>query len=305
MSDQNNSQDKKTCGYVSIIGLPNAGKSTLLNALVGMKVSIVSRKVQTTRSRVLGIVMQGASQIVLMDTPGVFNPTKTLEKAMVTAALDALSESDVVMHIVDPRPSDALARNKIIMDKLPKDKKVILALNKVDEMHKPDLLDIAQKFQDAFPYERFFMISALKKRGLEDMQTYLAGAMPEGMWLFPEDQATDIPMRMLAAELTREKIFDQLHEELPYSIFVKTEAWENFDNGSVKISQVICVQRDSQKHIVIGKGGARLKAIGQAVRKELEEMLETRVHLSLFVKVQKNWALQAENYQLMGLDLPE
>ena len=149
------------------------------------------------------------------------------------------------------------------------------------------------------------MISALKKRGLEDMQTYLAGAMPEGMWLFPEDQATDIPMRMLAAELTREKIFDQLHEELPYSIFVKTEAWENFDNGSVKISQVICVQRDSQKHIVIGKGGARLKAIGQAVRKELEEMLETRVHLSLFVKVQKNWALQAENYQLMGLDLPE
>lgn len=305
MTDSSSPPSPPSCGYVSIIGLPNAGKSTLLNALVGMKVSIVSRKVQTTRSRVLGIVMEENAQIILMDTPGVFTPKKTLEKAMVEAALDALSESDTVLHIVDARPRDTLKKNAIIIDRLPQDKKVILALNKVDDMPKPDLLERAQQFQDRFPYDRIFMISALKEKGLEDMQAYLATTMPEGPWMFPEDQATDMPMRMLAAEITREKIFDQLHEELPYSIFVKTENWENFDNGSIKISQVVCVEKENQKHIVIGKGGRRLKAIGQAARKELEAMLETRVHLNLFVKVQKNWHENAENYALMGLELPE
>lgn len=292
------------CGYVSIIGLPNAGKSTLLNALVGSKISIVSRKVQTTRSRVLGIVIEDQSQIILIDTPGVFTPKKKLEKAMVDAALDALGEGDVVLHIVDARMKNGVGKNKQIIEKLPAHKKTILVLNKVDEIHKPDLLDIAQAYQNAYDYARIFMISALKGSGIDDVCAYLAEAMPEGVWLFPEDQITDMPMRMLAAELTREQIFEQLHQELPYSIFVKTESWENFDNGSVKISQVIFVQQNSQKQIVIGKGGGRLKSIGQRVRQELEGILETRVHLNLFVKVQKNWQDSAENYALMGLELP-
>lgn len=292
------------CGFASIIGLPNAGKSTLLNTLVGTKISIVSRKVQTTRNRILGIVLEDGAQVILMDTPGIFHAQKRFDKAMVSAALDSAQESDIVLHLVDCRVRNAVQKNKDLIAQLPKNKHCVLVLNKVDGIHKPELLQIVQDFQAAYDYQDVFMISALKANGTDKLLSYLAEKMPEGVWMFPEDQITDLPMRMLAAELTREQIFHQLHEELPYAIFVETEQWENFDNGSVKISQVIFVEKESQKHIVIGKGGSRLKSIGQRVREELEEMLETRVHVKLFVKVQKNWHENMANYQLLGLEYP-
>ena len=293
-----------SCGFISILGLPNAGKSTLLNALVGSKVSIVSRKVQTTRSRVLGILIHDKAQIVLVDTPGVFQPKKTLEKAMVAAALDSIAEADVVMHLVDASMPKTVGKNQFLSEKLPNDKKCILLLNKIDQVKRDDLLALTAQMHEQFDYEQTFMISGLKQDGLGDLLDYLADNLPEGPWLFPEDQMTDMPMRMLAAEMTREKIFERLHQELPYEIFVETQNWENFDNGSVKIDQVIYVQRDSQKGIVLGKGGRTIKEIGQSVRKDLEEMLECRVHVKIFVKVQPNWAERSENYRLMGLDFP-
>lgn len=296
-------QDTK-CGFISIIGLPNVGKSTLVNALVGSKVSIVSHKVQTTRSRVLGILIHGASQIVLIDTPGVFQPKKTLEKAMVTAAFDSLSEADIVIHMVDVSAKDPVKHNEIIRGSLPENKKVLLLLNKIDQIKRDNLLAITKDLNDAYPYAETFMISALKRDGLDRLLDYLAGEMPDSPWLFPEDQMSDMPMRMLAAEITREKIFERLHQELPYSIFVETQGWENFDNGSVKIDQVIYVERDSQKGIVLGKGGRTVKDIGQHVRQELEAMLERPVHVKIFVKVQANWTERSENYRLMGLDFP-
>ena len=266
------------------------------------KVSIVSRKVQTTRTRVLGIVLKDKTQVVLVDTPGIFSPKKTLEKAMVKAAWDALSDADAAVHIVDAAGRDPLDANEAIIERLPKDAPCVLVLNKTDKVSKPDLLALAQGFNDRFDYAATFMISSLKEQGVTDVLDYLAADLPEGPWLFEEDQITDMPMRMMAAEITREKIFEQLHEELPYDIMVNTESWEEFDNGSVKISQVVFVQKESQKGIVVGKGGSRVKQIGEQARKELEELFEQRVHLKIFVKVQENWAERAENYSLMGLD---
>ncbi|MFP4314084.1 MAG: GTPase Era [Alphaproteobacteria bacterium] len=291
-------------GFASIIGLPNAGKSTLLNALVGSKISIVSRKVQTTRSRVLGIFIQDASQIILIDTPGIFTPKKTMEKAMVSVAIDSMAEADIVMHLVDASVRDTAEKNHELARQLPKDKDCVLLLNKIDAVKKEELLALTACLNEQYPYARTFMISALKNKGLDDLRSYLAQSMPAGPWLFPEDQLTDMPLRMLAAEITREKIFERLHQELPYAIFVETQGWENFDNGSIKIDQTVYVERDSQKGIVLGKGGRTVKEIGSAVRAELENMLETRVHLKIFVKAQPNWQERSENYRLMGLDFP-
>ena len=296
--------DNTQCGFVSILGLPNAGKSTLLNTMVGSKISIVSHKVQTTRSRVLGILAEGQTQIILMDTPGVFAPKKTLEKAMVSAALDTIAEADIIMHLVDASMKDAAERNKFLSEKLPGNKKCILILNKIDQVKKETLLELTKALHEQFDYSETFMISALKDKGLDALLAYLGQNLPAGPWLFPEDQMTDMPMRMLAAEITREKIFERLHQELPYSIFVETQNWENFDNGSVKIDQVIYVERDSQKGIVLGKGGRTIKEIGQHVRLELQDILGCPVHIKIFVKAQSNWAERSENYSLMGLNFP-
>lgn len=289
------------CGFVSILGTPNAGKSTLVNALVGAKISIVSRKVQTTRTRVLGIVPHEQTQIILIDTPGVFMPKKTLEKAMVSSALDSVNEGDIVLHLVDVSDRDPLERNKLILQNLPKNRPVYLVLNKVDAVAKDKLLTLSAALHEQYDYAQTFMISALKQQGLGDLMQVLADNLPEGLWHYDEDQMTTMPMRMLAAEMTREKIYEQLHQELPYSIMVETEQWEDFDNGDVKIHQVIVVERDSQKGIVVGKQGSRIKHIGQKAREELEAFLERRVHLKLFVRVQENWQERAETYQAMGL----
>ncbi len=301
--------DRGKCGFVSVIGLPNAGKSTLVNALVGTKVSIVSRKVQTTRCRVLGIALHDDAQIVLIDTPGIFKPKKTLEKAMVTAALSSFDEADYIIHIIDAAVRNPVEVNNVVLNSLLEQKSnnrnVILVLNKIDRISRPDLLAISQSMNEAFPYDATFMISATLGKGVHDLADYLAENMPEGDWLYPEDQITDMPMRLMAAEITREKIYDQLHQEIPYSVYVQTENWENFDNGSVKISQVIYVQKESQKGIVLGKGGGKIKAVGKAAREELEEILDTRVHLKTFVRVQENWAERVENYEMFGLDIPK
>ncbi len=292
------------CGFISIMGLPNAGKSTMLNTIIGAKVSIVSHKVQTTRSRVLGILIHGKAQLIFVDTPGVFTPRKTLEKAMVRAALDSMADADIVLHIVDASARGAAEKNFDLCHKMPEDKDCILLLNKIDQVKKDTLLSLTTQLHSQCNYKATFMISALKNDGLTPLLTYLENALPEGPWLFPEEQMTDMPMRMLAAEITREKIFERLHQELPYEIFIETQGWEQFDNGSVKIDQVIYVERDSQKGIVLGKGGLTIKDIGQKVRKDLEEILECPVHIKLFVKVQPNWTERSENYRMIGLDFP-
>lgn len=292
------------CGYVSVIGLPNAGKSTLTNALVGAKVSIVSRKIQTTRSRVLGIALHNDAQIILIDTPGIFKPKKTLEKAMVSAAMSSFEEGDFILHIVDAASKNPLEQNQAIIKSLKSHNNVILVLNKVDRLDKSKLPEIAKNFNDAHNYVATFMISALNDKGTKDIAAYLSTNLPDCEWIYPEDHITDMPMRLMAAEITREKVFDQLHQEIPYSIYVETENWEEFDNGSVKISQVVYVQKDSQKGIVLGKGGSKIKSIGQQSRQELEELTGRRVHLSIFVRVQENWAEKVENYEIFGLDVP-
>jgi len=292
-------QDQKF-GSCALVGLPNVGKSTLTNALVGSKVSIVTRKVQTTRCRITGIMIQDNSQIVLVDTPGVFAPKTKLDQAMVGAAWDALDETDIVLHIVDAGGRDPLKQNKALLEKLPEGK-AILILNKIDETNKDVFLKLAADFNDAHPYGATFMISALKQKGLAELRNFITEAMPKSPWGFDEDDLTDMPMRFMAAEITREKIFLQLHEELPYSIFVETETWEQFDNGNVKIGQVIVVQKDSQKAIVLGKGGSRIKKIGESARMDMSETFGFPVHVKLFVKVQKNWADISENYLKMGL----
>lgn len=291
------------CGFVGVIGLPNAGKSTLVNHLVGSKVSIVSRKTHTTRNRILGIALQEAAQIILIDTPGIFDAggRRQMERAMVGAAFDVLEESEIAIHLVDAATKDPLKQNAEIIKKLPQNKPAILALNKTDKIKKEELLVLAASFNDAHPYHATFMISALKGKGTDDLLKHIAGNLKPGPWMFEEDQITDMPMRMIAAEITREKIYDQLHEELPYAAMVYTESWEDFDNGSIKIGQTVFVERDTQKAIVLGKGGSRIKQIGQAAREELEKLFEARIHLKLFVKVKENWAEQPEQLRLMGL----
>ena len=294
---------KKTCGFVSIIGAPNAGKSTLINRLVGTKVSIVSPKVQTTRARVMGIVNVGAAQIVFVDTPGIFAPKKRLEKAMVSVAWAGTADADIILLIADVTRGRISLDAQAIIDKLKKhEKKALLVMNKIDLVAKEKLLALAQEMDATGIFTDIYMISALKGDGIDRLLEDIGGRLPEGPWMFDKDQVTDMPMRLLAAEITREKIFLQLGDELPYSSTVETESWEEFDNGSVKISQIIYILRETQKAIVLGKGGARIKKIGEASRLELEQILERRVHLSLFVKVREKWTDDPERYKDWGLD---
>jgi GTP-binding protein Era len=291
------------CGYVALIGAPNAGKSTLINALVGSKVAIVSPKVQTTRSRVLGIAIEGAAQVVLVDTPGIFKPKRRLDRAMVSAAWAGADDADEVVLLVDATQRGLSQETRDIVERLKLARRTaILALNKIDAIPRERLLALASELNLAGDFSDTFMISALKGDGVGDLKRFLAGRVPEGPWLFPEDQASDMPMRLLAAEITREKLFLRLQQELPYSIAVETEAWEEQPGGGVRISQVIFVQRDGQKAIVLGEGGRMIKAIGIAARKELEEILEQKVHLALFVKVRENWMNDPERYATWGLD---
>ncbi|MBK9585834.1 MAG: GTPase Era [Alphaproteobacteria bacterium] len=290
------------CGFVSVIGLPNAGKSTLVNALVGAKVSIVSQKVQTTRTRILGILTEGTTQIALVDTPGLFAPKRALERAMVRTAVSGMEEGDLILHIVDVSRKRPLEDNAAIREMLKNKAPAVLVLNKIDIIAKHRLLDLTAQMNAAFPYKDTFMISAIKDSGVEDIRKYLAANLPEGVWLFPEDQMSDMPMRMLAAEITREKIFQQLHDELPYAIFVETEAWEEFDNKSIKISQAVFVERETQKAIVLGKGGSKIKEIGSAAREELKKILETDVHLKIHVSVLEKWTERPAYFTRMGLD---
>jgi len=296
-------EQQTRCGFVGIIGAPNAGKSTLVNQLVGAKVSIVSPKVQTTRVRVMGIVNHGAAQVIFVDTPGIFAPKKRLEKAMVAAAWQGMQDAEVTILLVDASKGRVNDDTRAIIDRLKQTgRKVILALNKIDMVKKEKLLELAGALNAEGIFSDVYMVSALSGDGVERMMNDIARRMPEGPWMFGEDQISDMPMRLLAAEITREKIFLQLGDELPYASTVETESWEDFDNGSVKVSQTIYVMRDTQKAIVLGKGGTRIKKIGQAAREELEEILERRVHLSLFVKVREKWTDDPARYSAWGLD---
>jgi GTP-binding protein Era len=291
-------------GFVALIGAPNAGKSTLLNSLVGSKVSIVSRKVQTTRALVRGIAIEGEAQIVFVDTPGIFKPKRRLDRAMVTSAWGGAGDADVVALLLDVRKGiDEEA--EAILDKLPELKQAkVLILNKIDLIERSRLLDLAARLNEKVPFAHTFMISALKGDGIDTLRRQLAAMMPGGPWLYPEDQISDAPLRMLAAEITREKIYERLHEELPYQSTVETDQWQPRPDGSVRIEQTVFVERDSQRKIVLGKGGQTIKAIGQAARKEIAEIAEAPVHLFLFVKVRENWSDDPERYREMGLEFP-
>jgi GTP-binding protein Era len=290
------------CGFIAIVGAPNVGKSTLLNRMVGSKVSIVSPKVQTTRTRVLGILITGPAQIIFIDTPGIFRPRRRLDRAMVAAAWGGAADADQVMVLVDSEKGiDADTRS--IIDRLKEnDRRALLVLNKVDLVKKPVLLDLAAALNAEGLFTDIFMISATTGDGVDDLLAHLGATLPEGPWLFPEDQLSDMPERLLAAEITREKLYLELHQELPYQATVETEGWQEKDDGSLRIDQVIFVQRASQKGIVLGKGGQRVKSIGAASRRELEDILGCRVHLFLFVKVRQNWGDDPERYRDWGLD---
>ncbi len=295
------------CGYVAVLGAPNAGKSTLVNRLVGAKVTIVSPKVQTTRNRVLGIAVIGDAQIVFIDTPGIFTPKKRFDRAMVAAAWGGAKEADVVVLMVDAKKGfDADTRD--IVEGLAKyasegkPRPVFLVLNKIDLVKPSVLLELTQRLNEAGKFDHTFMISALEGEGVDDLMGTILPGLPKGPWLFPEDQLSDMPQRLLAAEITREQVFLQLHQELPYAIAVETETWENFDNGDVKIEQVVYVQRDSQKGIVLGKGGSRIKEIGAQARAELEAMLDCKVHLFLRVKKHDKWSEDPRYFRALGLD---
>ena len=289
-------------GFVAIVGAPNVGKSTLLNRLVGAKVSIVSPKVQTTRTRVLGICIEGPAQIIFIDTPGIFQPRRRLDRAMVAAAWIGTADADEILLLVDA--SRGLDRNTAaIVKKLKRaERTVILAINKVDLVNKPDLLALAAELNEAGAFTDTFMISAETGDGVADLMALLAGRVAAGRWLFPEDQISDMPGRLTAAEITREQLYLQLHKELPYAAAVETESWKDQDDGSLRIEQVVYVERGSQKAIVLGKKGSRVKSIGEAARKELEEIFGRRVHLFLFVKVRGNWGDDPERYRDLGLD---
>ncbi|CAM5499548.1 GTP-binding protein Era [Aquamicrobium terrae] len=291
-------------GFVALIGAPNAGKSTLVNQLVGTKVSIVTHKVQTTRALVRGIATHGAAQIVFIDTPGIFKPRRRLDMAMVTTAWGGAKDADIVLVLIDAErgiKGDADA----ILERL-KDVRqpMVLVLNKVDRVRPEALLLLAKTANERVPFRNTFMVSALTGSGCNDLLDYLAEALPAGPWYYPEDQISDLPMRQLAAEITREKLYLRLHQELPYSSHVETEKWEEKKDGSVRIEQVVYVERDSQKKIVLGHKGETIRAIGQAARKEIGDILEQKVHLFLFVKVRENWGDDPERYREMGLDFP-
>ena len=304
MSETEQSAAATRSGFVALIGAPNAGKSTLVNQLVGAKVSIVTHKVQTTRAIVRGIATHNNAQIVFVDTPGIFKPRRRLDTAMVTTAWGGAKDADIVLVLIDAErgiKGDADA----ILERL-KDVRqpMVLILNKVDRVAPESLLELAKAANERVAFQRTFMISALTGSGCKDLLDYLAEALPAGPWYYPEDQISDLPMRQLAAEITREKLYLRLHQELPYSSHIETEKWEEKKDGSVRIEQVIYVERDSQKKIVLGHKGETIRSIGQASRAEIAGILEQKVHLFLFVKVRENWGDDPERYREMGLEFP-
>ena len=300
-----NKSQQRRCGFATLIGAPNAGKSTLTNHLVGTKVSIVTHKVQTTRARLRGILMEGDVQVVLVDTPGIFTPRRRLDRAMVDAAWSGAKEGDVILCMVDVERGLSADVERILkgLGKLSGLK--ALVLNKIDKTGNDTLLALTKQISDIVTFDETFMISALRGHGVVDLKNWLVEKMPVGPWHFPEDQLVDAPMMLTAAEITREKIYMRLHQELPYASTVETTEWKNLDNGSVRIEQTIFVERDSQKMIVLGKGGRSIKAISQESRHELAEILDMPVHLFLFVKVRENWGDDPERYRGIGLDFPK
>lgn len=291
------------CGFVAVIGAPNAGKSTLLNALVGSKVAIVTPKVQTTRHRIRGICNVGSAQIIFTDTPGIFAAEQPFEKAMVEAAWAGVAEADATLMVIDAS-AGVYSVVRDILEKLKKQqpRKLYAALNKIDDTDKPKLLELATELNGYGIFESIFMISALKKDGLEDVKKKLAAVLPPSPHLYPDDDYTDQSARILASEITREKLFLRLHQELPYSLHVETETFEEQPDGKVHVRQVIYAQRESQKKIIIGKGGAMLKEIGASARREINKLLGQRIHLTLFVKVREDWKTDGESYRYLGLE---
>lgn len=296
------SEPETRSGFVSLLGATNAGKSTLVNQLVGTKVSIVSHKVQTTRALIRGIITDDKCQMVLVDTPGIFTPRRRLDRAMISTAWAGARDADIVLFIVDAERGFAGDAGSILDSLKDSKRRNILVLNKVDRVEPPKLLDMAAYAAQTASFEKTFMISALKGSGCKDLVKFLSTALPNGPWYYPEDQVSDLPMRNLAAEITREKIYDRLHQELPYHSHVETEKWEEMKNGDVRIQQVIYVERESQRKIVLGHKGETIKAIGQSSRLELGGILEQKVHLFLFVKVRENWGDDPERFREMGLD---
>ena len=290
------------CGLVAVIGAPNAGKSTLVNALVGQKVAIVSPKAQTTRSRLMGIALEGEAQMLLVDTPGIFAPSRRLDRAMVKAAWEGAEDADRLVLVIDSSVKLGSKAEQVIAGLEGRREPLVLVLNKVDLANKAELLGLAQSLAGRLKPEEIFMISASTGDGVPDLKRHLASAMPAGPWHYPEDQLTDATDRMVAAELTREQLYLQLHAELPYAAAVTTEKWEDRNDGSAAIHQQILVERDSQKAIVVGKGGSRLKAIGQAAREAIGEHLGRKVHLFLHVKVAPRWGEDRGLYEDIGLD---
>jgi GTPase len=302
MKDVDMTDEPTRSGFVAMLGATNAGKSTLVNQLVGTKVSIVSHKVQTTRSLIRGIIIEGRTQMVLVDTPGIFTPRRRLDRAMISTAWSGAKDADIVLFIVDAERGLVGDAGKILESLKESKRRNVLVLNKVDRVDPPKLLDLAKDASAIADFERVFMISALNGSGCKDLVKWLAEALPEGPWYYPEEQISDLPMRNLAAEITREKIYDRLHQELPYHSHVETEKWEEMKNGDVRIQQVIFVERESQRKIVLGHKGETIKAIGQASRLELAGILEQKVHLFLFVKVRENWGDDPARFREMGLD---
>jgi GTP-binding protein Era len=297
--------DEPRCGFIALIGAPNAGKSTLINALVGTKVSIVSHKVQTTRSLVRGIAVEGRSQLVFTDTPGIFAPRRRLDRAMVTTAWTGAHDADLVGVLIDARRGLDEEISALLDRAADVRHARFLILNKIDLVEKPVLLTLADTANRRAAFETTFMISALRNDGVADMRRWLAARVPPGPWHYPEDQVSDAPLRQLAAEITREKLYLRLHQELPYHSTVETTAWKELRDGSVRIEQTIYVERESQRKIVLGKGGQAIKAIGSEARRDIAAAVEATVHLMLFVKVRENWGDDPERYREIGLEFPK
>lgn len=289
------------CGFIALLGRTNAGKSTLMNRLVGAKVSIVSRKVQTTRRRILGIQVHDESQLIFIDTPGLFAPRRSLDKTMIKSAWSSLEEADLILVLVDAQNPDIEAHQSLLARAQKAGKPLYLILNKIDRVDKQKLLQLAADLNQGRSLEKTFMISALRNQGVEDLLKDLSQSVPEGPWHYPGDQLTDLPLRLMVAEMTREHVFDKLHQELPYSIAVETEVWEPFENGSIKIGQVIHVQKPNQKSIVLGKKGETVKRISSAARRDMESFLEKPVHLFLHVRVTENWTQDQSQFEARGL----